>query len=101
MRFGPEVDVPLTWDDIASVELAKDVRVDEAPDITRDDEGAATYHQRISDMTNLLIRLEVPTQIRIPSGTETVSAITLYAADPRAFLDQVRQEAGRPAEPRA
>jgi hypothetical protein len=40
------------------------------------------------------IELDRPTELRLPRGRETVSAIAFYAADPEAFLDEVRRYIG-------
>jgi hypothetical protein len=90
VRSGAEVDIGLPWDDIYSVARRRDVQ-EKQPKITLDEEGWATLHLRMQNETNLEIKLERPTTVRLPHGTETVSTLKLYADDPKAFLDEVRR----------
>lgn len=90
IRSGSEVDLPLSWDDVASV-ARRTRRINEKqPKVTVDESGEATLHLRISDETNLDIRLERPTTLQLPHGVETVSAVSLYADDPKGFLAEAR-----------
>ncbi|WP_158716276.1 hypothetical protein [Blastococcus sp. Marseille-P5729] len=95
VRYGPEIDVPLSWATIDSVELRSRTRRDKEPALTTA-EGRTTYHLRVADQTNLDITLEEPTTIRLPHGTERVDVIAVYADDPKAFLADVRRVAGAP-----
>lgn len=38
-----------------------------------------------------LTELGTPTEIRLPSGPETISKVTLYADDSKAFMNEVRR----------
>ena len=97
-RQGSETDVPLAWDDIHSVTHRKHVAQDRQPLVTIGADGGATLHLRIQQETNVEIRLERPVPIRLPHGPETVTAVHLYADDPRAFLAEVRRHlTGTPA----
>jgi len=89
VRSGSEVDIPLSWDDVYSVTLRKRTVQDKQPKVTVDESGEATLHLRIMNQTNLDIRLEEPTALRLPHGTETVRLVALYAEDPKAFLAEV------------
>ena len=91
VRSGPEVDIPLTWDEIYSVTLRKRTIQEKQPKVTVDDQGEATLHLRIMDETNLDVRLEEPTTLRLPHGVETVRVIALYAEDPQGFMAEVRR----------
>ncbi len=91
IRSGSEVDIPLTWEDIGSVVLRKRTIQEKEPRVTVNEHGEATLHLRIMNETNLEIRLEQPTALRLPSGTETVSVVTIYADDPKGFSAEVRR----------
>lgn len=90
VRSGAEVDLLLTWDDIYSVTRRKRAITEKQPKVTVDEQGAATLHLRIVNETNLELRLEEPTPLRLPHGTETVSLLAFYADDPKAFMAEVR-----------
>ena len=91
VRSGAEVDIPLSWEDVASV-ARKSVTVQgKQPGVTVGDDGLATLHLRMQNETNLEVTFTRPLQLRLPHGTETVSRISLYADDPRAFLEEVRR----------
>ena len=90
IRSGSEVDIPLTWDDIDSVTLRKRAIQEKEPKVTVDEQGEATLHLRIVNETNLEIRLEEPTPLRLPHGTETVRVVAIFADDPKAFLAEAR-----------
>ncbi|WP_217181162.1 hypothetical protein [Streptomyces sp. AC495_CC817] len=90
VRNGLEIDVPISWDDIASVAISR--RVDE-PKRPRIAEGE--YAERMQDETNIEIELERPTLVALPGlapkgGAHRVDRIRLWADDPRAFLDAAR-----------
>ena len=95
VRGGLEIDIAFGWDDIASV--AHNVRVDEpkSPKIVEAD-GSCTLMLRIINDTNLEIELEQPTVVRLPGhgaagGEQSITAIRIWADDPRAFMDEVRK----------
>ncbi|MHA6694116.1 hypothetical protein [Homoserinimonas sp. A520] len=94
VRNGAEVDIPISWDDVYSVEPDKQV-VESAkePKVTSG-EGGDTLHLRIQNETNILITLERPTAIRLPHGPETVWEIRLFADEPKQFMDEVRRHIG-------
>jgi hypothetical protein len=91
VRYGSEVDIPITWDEVHSVARRKNVIAEKRPKVTVDADGAATLHMRIMNETNIEVELERATPLRLPHGTETVSRVNLYADDPAAFLDEVRR----------
>jgi hypothetical protein len=90
IRSGSEVDIPLTWDDISAVARRKRTIQEKEPRVTVNAQGEATLHLRIMNETNLEIRLEQPTPLGLPHGTETVSVVMIYADDPKGFLAEVR-----------
>ena len=91
IRSGSEVDLPLRWDEIAAVTRRTRRANEKQPKVTVDESGDATLHLRISDETNLDVRLERPMPLQLPHGVETVSTVSLYADDPKAFLAEARR----------
>lgn len=90
VRSGLEVDVPIDWDDIASIAIDRRVDEPKRPRVT-----GSEYAERMQDETNIEIELERPVAIRLPGlapkgGTHQVDRIRLWADDPRAFLDAAR-----------
>lgn len=90
VRSGLELDVPIGWDDIASVAISRRVDEPTQPRIT-----GSEYAERMQDETNIEIELERPVAIRLPGlapkgGVHHVDRIRLWADDPRAFLDAAR-----------
>ena len=95
VRGGLEIDIALSWDDIASV--ARNLRVDEpkSPKIEETD-ASRTLLLRINNETDLEIELERPTVVRLPGhgrfgGDQTVTAVRIWVDDPVAFMDEVRK----------
>lgn len=95
-RSGSEIDLGLPWEAIESVEVRRRTRQGKEPALVTGEDGTRTYHLRIADQTNLLIRLERRTAIRLPHGTETVDAIALYVENPQVMLEKVRELVGTP-----
>lgn len=94
VRGGLEIDIALSWDDIASV--ARNLRVDEpkSPKIVQTD-ASRTLMLRMTDETNLEIELEGPTLLKLPGhgkagGEQSVTALRIWVDDPVAFMDEVR-----------
>ncbi|MGK3949632.1 hypothetical protein [Microbacterium sp. K2] len=90
VRSGLELDVPIGWDDIASVAISRRVDEPKQPRIV-----GSEYAERMQDETNVEIELERPVAIRLPGlapkdGVHHVDRIRLWADDPRAFLDAAR-----------
>jgi hypothetical protein len=90
-RYGTEVDIPLAWDDIESVITRKHTIQNKQPKITVDEDGEAALHLRMQNETNIEVQLKGPTEIRLPAGPETISKVTLYADDSKAFMNEVRR----------
>jgi hypothetical protein len=94
IRYGAGVDIPIPWDDVYSVTKRKRIVQERQPRVSIDDQGNATLHVRIANETNIDVQLERPAALRLPHGTETVSAVALYADQPAAFMDAVRRHIG-------
>lgn len=95
VRDGLEVDIALSWDDIASV--ARDLRIEEEkpPKIIESDDSR-TLMMHINNETNVEIELERPTVVRLPgggalSGDQAVTVVRMWVDEPRQFLDEVRK----------
>ena len=73
VRYGSEVDIPITWNDVYSVARRKQAIQDKQPKVTIDDNDDATLHMRIQNETNIEVRLDRPVPLKLPYGTETVS----------------------------
>ncbi|RXZ68629.1 hypothetical protein [Agromyces albus] len=95
VRQGLEIDLALSWDDIASV--ARNKRVDE-PKSPRFEETDASRILvfRMQDETDIEIELERPTVVRLPGGRakggeQTITGLRIWVDDPRGFMDEVRK----------
>lgn len=100
VRNGLEIDVPLAWDDIASVARVRRVDEPKSPRVVDegDDDGRAlrALALRMQDETNIEIRLEGPTLVRLPGrapkgGEQRVEVVRLWTDDPTGFLAAVRR----------
>ncbi|MDR5701775.1 hypothetical protein [Agromyces aerolatus] len=96
VREGLEVDVPLTWDDIASVALDRRVDEPKSPRIAPTD-ASCTLSLRMQDETNVEIELERPTPVRLPGlpprgGVHDVTHVRLWTDDPKGFMAAVREQ---------
>lgn len=95
VRQGLEVDIPLTWDDIASVARVKRVDEPKSPRIVEAD-ASRTLVFRMQDETAIEIELERPTVVRLPGrapkgGEQEITAVRIWVDDPKAFMDEVRK----------
>jgi hypothetical protein len=88
VRHGDEVDIDLPWDIVAAVALRKH-HIDTSKTFTIDGDVLAIA---VQDETQLLITLEQPIEVHLPSGARvSVTALRISADDPRAFMDAVRE----------
>ena len=95
VRQGLEVDIPLTWDDIASVARVKRVDEPKSPRIVEAD-ASRTLVFRMQDETAIEIELERPTVVRLPGrapkgGEQEITGVRIWVDDPKAFMDEVRK----------
>ncbi len=95
VRSGAEVDIPLDWDVIDSVDLRKRVVRDKQPLVTADQDGTCALHLRVQYETNIDVRLRRPVAVHMPHGTETISTIHLFTDLPQPFTDEVRRHCAR------
>jgi hypothetical protein len=94
VREGLEIDIPLSWDDIASVERSHRVDEPKSPRFT-DTNGGRMLSIRMQDETNVELTLERPTLVRLPGhapkgGTQEVTAVRLWTDDVEGFMAAVR-----------
>jgi hypothetical protein len=94
VRSGAEVEIPLSWDDVYSVELSRQVAESAKEPRLTPGAGGDILHLRIQNETNVLITLERATPIRLPQGSATVREIRLYVDEPRKFMAEVRRHIG-------
>jgi hypothetical protein len=95
VREGLEIDIPLSWDDIASVARANRTDAPKSPRITSAD-GIATLSLRMQDATNVEVVLERPTPVVLPGlrpkgGRHEVSIVRFWVDDLEGFLGAVRR----------
>lgn len=94
IRDGLDLDVRLSWEDVHSVALRKHTSPPKTPRVVADGDRH-TLVVPILHETNIEIVLERPTSIAVPGvpptgGARSVEAVRLWADDPRAFLETVR-----------
>ncbi|MFF1878589.1 hypothetical protein [Leifsonia sp. NPDC058230] len=89
-RHGAGIDIPLAWDDVESVarerhtvESSKSPRLEVA-------EVGTILHLRVQLETNIAIRLERPTSIRLRGRDESVSEVRIFVDDVTGFMNEVR-----------
>lgn len=95
VRAGAEVDIPLEWDVVDFVGKNTRVTPNKRPLVMADPDGTWALHLRMQQETNIEIHLRRPVAVRMPHGTETVSAIHLFADLPQPFMDEVRRHCAR------
>lgn len=95
VRAGLEIDIALSWDDIASI--TRNQRADEpkSPKIA-EAEGSRTLMLRVNNETDIEIELERPTTVRLPGhgpagGEQTITAVRIGVDDPTTYMDEVRK----------
>ncbi|WP_082590286.1 hypothetical protein [Agromyces sp. Soil535] len=95
VRQGLEIEIPLSWDDVASVARVKRVDEPRSPRFEETDAGR-TLVFRMQDETDIEIELERPTIVHLPGrsprgGSQTITGLRIWVDDPRAFMDEVRE----------
>lgn len=94
VREGLETDIPLSWDDVASVSRSRRVDEPKSPRLV-DTEDGRMLSLRVQDETNVEITLERPTLVRLPGrppkgGDQMVTAVRLWTDDLDGFMEAVR-----------
>lgn len=95
VREGLEIDLPLTWDDIASVALDRRTDEPKSPRVTEAD-GTRILSLRMQDRTVITIELERPTVVALPGtapkgGRQAVDEVRIWVDDPSGFMAAVRR----------
>ncbi|HWI32088.1 MAG TPA: hypothetical protein VNT50_11395 [Microbacterium sp.] len=88
VRSGAEIDIDLPWSVVDRVIRSREV-VEKAPKI-QDGEHGRTLALRMQNETNLLVVLERPVEVSLPTGAETIDAVRFWADDSDAFMSAVR-----------
>lgn len=93
IRNGLDMDAHVRWDDVYSVAINKQVDEPKSPRIV-DADGSRMLMVRVGNETNIEIELERPTIVRLPGrapkgGIQEVTAVRIWADDPKAFLAEV------------
>jgi hypothetical protein len=94
VRQGLEIDLHLSWDDIASVARVKRVDEPKSPRFEETDDARVLVF-RMQDETDIEIELERPTLVRLPGlapkgGEQVITGLRIWVDDPRAFMYAVR-----------
>jgi hypothetical protein len=90
LRAGVEIDIPIRWDQVASVQRHKRISQTTQPQITRDEDGHRTLHLHVQNQTNVRVVMREPVTVRVPRGPVTVSSIELHADEPDALVQAAR-----------
>ncbi|KZE95441.1 hypothetical protein AVP42_00200 [Agromyces sp. NDB4Y10] len=95
VREGLEIDLPLSWDDIASVALDRRTDEPKSPRVTEAD-GTRILSLRMQDRTVITIELERPTVVALPGtapkgGRQAVDEVRIWVDDPSGFMAAVRR----------
>lgn len=110
IREGLEIDIPISWQEFASIrfELLRQESIDptstDKPGRVFDFKGERVCAIWIGSETNLAVTLERPTPVTLPGlhpkgGTHTVDIIRFWTDDPEAFLTSVQSFLGTHEEP--
>lgn len=96
VREGLELDIPVTWDDFASIEVRR-TTIDGKLGRVFDDDGERVCAIKVGSETNLEIRFEQPVVVRLPGlgpkgGEHTVDALRFWVDDPKALMAEVRAQ---------
>jgi hypothetical protein len=86
LRAGVEIDIPLRWDQVATVQRHRRISQTKQPQVTFDEHGARTLHLHIQNQTNVRVSLREAVTVRVPRGHVTVSSIELWADEPDALV---------------
>lgn len=94
VRNGLELDIPLAWDDITSVTHRRRADQPKSPRFVETGD-ARLLLIRVQDETNIEIRLERPTVVRLSGrapkgGEQVVTAVRLWVDSPKEFMAEVR-----------
>ena len=87
VRYGHGLDVPVPWDAVASVGAARGSVASGKSAVVED----GVLSVPVMKQTRVEVRLREPTALPLPDGIEEVTAVRLYADDPRGFVAAARE----------
>lgn len=95
VRDGLDLDVGFSWDDIYAIGIKKR-SYDAKPPRVLEGDSTRTLVVAISKATNIEVRLEKSTAVRLPGdppkgGEQHVTAVRLWVDEPRAFLGEAKK----------
>lgn len=95
VRDGLDLDVGISWDDVYAVGIKKR-SYDAKPPRVLEGDGTRTLVVAISKATNIEVRLEKSTAVRLPGelpkgGEQHVTAVRLWVDEPKAFLGEAKK----------
>lgn len=95
VREGLEIDIPLSWDDVAVVSKRRHIDEPKTPRVMETNEEP-TLALRMQTETNVEIELERRTMIHLPGnqpkgGTHEVSIVRIWVDDLEGFMASVRE----------
>lgn len=103
VREGLELDIPVSWDDLASIRVHSAI-VDpndpkNKPKRVFEEDGERICAVRVGNETNLEIAFERPTRVRLPGlppkgGEHEVTRLRFWADDPIGVLEECRRHLG-------
>lgn len=98
VRDGLEIDLPLPWDVIASVRVIEHRSMEKSPRFFDDGEDRVCA-LRIADATNVEIRFEAATPLRLSGlpprgGVHECTVLRFWADEPESLLAEVRTQIG-------
>lgn len=102
VREGTRIDLFASWDDIESVRLhltTPDMKSTDKPKRIFEQDGEMVCAIRASNETNIEIRFERPTALRLPGGppkggVHEVTLLQFWADEPKELLNEVRRYIG-------
>ncbi len=101
VREGLELDIAIPWENFAEIRLFETKSdpndPDNKPKRLFDEDGARVCAIRIASETNLELRLEGPTRVRLPGlppkgGDQEIEVLRFWSDDPKGMLRAVAEE---------
>jgi len=90
LRSGAELDIPLHWDQVASVIRRRRMSPGKQPQVSVNGHGARTLHLHMQNETNVQIALRSPVTVRLPRGAQTVTTVQVWVDTPDDFITAAR-----------
>ncbi len=91
VRSGTSADIAIPWEAVASVRQRRgSVASRRRVEVERGDDGAVVSVPALK-LTRVEVILRGPTAVELPDGAEAITALRLYADDPRALVARARE----------